>query len=166
MNITVWPQPILIKSVWLVTNTTAASRRLRISINWNPTFQTFFMKQIFKNQNENFSDHSDFFLLYIKNWTKVVPLKKIFCSWKKILLVWNFFLLKFYEVRSERWDFNLCWSGPPRYVLWCWFSWEWRKMFFFLKKKINQNGRLKKTEILKLPIFKKNRENFTDWSLG
>ena len=33
MNITVWPQPILIKSVWLVTNTTAASRRLRISIN-------------------------------------------------------------------------------------------------------------------------------------
>ena len=40
------------KSVWLVTNTTTASkyipRRTRISINWNPPFQTSLHK-IFKN---------------------------------------------------------------------------------------------------------------------
>ena len=54
------------KSVWLVTNTTAASkyipRRPRISINWNPTFQTslhkiskdfFFHTKIFFSRNNS-----------------------------------------------------------------------------------------------------------------
>ena len=34
---------------------------------------------------------------------------KFFCSLKKKLLVWKKLLLKFYEVRSERGDFNWCW---------------------------------------------------------
>ena len=38
---------------------------------------------------QKFSDHSEIFfaLQYIKNWTKVVPWKFFFCSWKKKFLV-------------------------------------------------------------------------------
>ena len=51
------------------TTTTASKyipRRTKISINWNPTFWTFFLKQIFKDKNfQKFSDRSEiFFLLY------------------------------------------------------------------------------------------------------
>ena len=49
-----------------------------------------------------------FALQYIKNWTEVVPWT-FFFSWKNKLLVWKKLLLKYYEVRSERGDFNWCW---------------------------------------------------------
>ena len=70
-----------------VTNTTAASkyipRRSRISINWNPTFQT----SLHKISKEVFFRLTKFFfaLLYIKNRIKVVPWKFFFVPEKKIV---------------------------------------------------------------------------------
>ena len=80
------------KSVWLVTNTTTASkyipRRTRISINWNPSFQTSLHK-IFK---------------YCFLWSKS-------CSHLEVLL-----LSKFGSERGTSFDGD---SGPLWYVLWC-----------------------------------------------
>ena len=82
---------ILNKSEEIVKNTTAASkyipRRPRISINWNPPFQT----QIYLVNSKKwkiskiFDSLRNFFfaLQYLKNWTKVVSWKKNFCYWKK-----------------------------------------------------------------------------------
>ena len=100
---------ILNKSEEIVKNTTAASkyipRRPKISINWNPPFQTqiylvnskkWKISKIFESLRNFF-----FALQYLKNWTKVVSWKKIFCSWKK-----NFVSLKkisFEFLCSEVW---------------------------------------------------------------
>ena len=83
------------KCVWLVTNTTTASkyipRRTRISINWNPPFQTSLHKS-FKNCYEvNLVSH---------------------CSHLEVILL--------IKLGSERGDSNWCrfWSSEV-YVLWC-----------------------------------------------
>ena len=49
-----------------------------------------------------------FALQYIKNWTKVVTGTNFFVPEKKIVSLKKN-LLNFYEVRSERGDFNWCW---------------------------------------------------------
>ena len=74
------------KSVWLVTNTTAASkyipRRPRISINWNPPFQTslhkiseviFFRltKKFFRNKKKNSKEQLWFSFLCIVKQKKI-----------------------------------------------------------------------------------------------
>ena len=99
------------KSEDFVTNTIAASNYIprcpRISINWNPPFWT----QIYLVNFQKFSNHSEiiFCLTIHKNWTKVVPWKKFFLFLKNFFVSLKKLLLKFYEVRSERGDFNWCW---------------------------------------------------------
>ena len=84
------------KSVWLLTNTTTASkyipRRTRISINLSPPFQSSLHK-IFKN----------WFMKYINLVSQ--------CSYLEVLLLSKF--------DSERGDFNWSDSGPLGYVRWC-----------------------------------------------
>ena len=60
-----------------------------------------------------------FALQYIKNWTKVVPWKIFFCSWKKKLLVWKKFFWNFMKWGLKGGISIYADSGPPRYVLWC-----------------------------------------------
>ena len=115
------------KSEEFVTNTTAASkyipRRPRISINWNPPFQTFFTLCFLKKiKNQKFSDRSEFFFCLTihkklnKNYSldkKFLFLKKKFVSLKKNFF-WNFMKWGLKGGISIDGD-----SGPPRYVLWC-----------------------------------------------
>ena len=110
---TVWPQPIWKKTWWQIppqhqSTYLGGPESASIEI---PPFRTIlwckFPKiKIFKN----FRIAPKFFfaLQYIKNWTEVVPWN-FFLFLKKKLLVWKKLLLKFYEVRSERGDFNWCW---------------------------------------------------------
>ena len=114
------------KSVWLVTNTTAASkyisRRPRISINWNPPLQTslhkiskvefldqhfFFLEQNFFFQETTFVQ----FFMYCKA-------KKNFGAIRKFLkkLIFKNLLHKKGLKGGISIDAD---SGPPRYVLWC-----------------------------------------------
>ena len=108
--VTVWPKSIWIKGSGWWQNTTTASK-YRICINWNPPFQT--QIYIVNSKKYNFSkffESLQFFLLY--NTKKKLNTscsldfslfpKEIFVSLKKLLL-------KFYEVRSNRGDFNWCW---------------------------------------------------------
>ena len=104
------------KSRKVLTSTTTASkyihRRPRISINWNPTFQTqiYLVNSKKLKKLKNFESLRIFFCFTIhKNPNKSCSLEKLFLFLKKKNLVWKKLPLKFYEVRSERGDFNWCW---------------------------------------------------------
>ena len=114
------------KSEDFVTNTTAASkyihRRPRISMNWNPTFQTslhkiskvifFRLKFFFQEQKKNFQGTTSVqFFMYCRA-------KKNFGAIRKFLKFFIFENLHKKEM-PERWDFNYADFGPLRYVLWC-----------------------------------------------
>ena len=81
----------------------------KIFENFLNIFRTNFQKKIFWITPKFF-----FALQYIKNWTKVVPWKNFFCSWKK---TWKNFLLVGPTVE----DFNSLWfwllRGSP-FTLW------------------------------------------------
>ena len=64
-----------------------------------------------KKKFQNFSDHSKIFFCCTihKKLNKSCSLKKFFLFLKKNVVSIKKIFLKFYEVRSERWDFNLCW---------------------------------------------------------
>jgi hypothetical protein len=87
---TVWPQPILkkVRTWWQIppqhqSTYLGGPESASIEI---PPFRRFFSKiKIFKNFP--ITPKLFFALQYMKNWTKVVPWKKKFCSWKKNLLV-------------------------------------------------------------------------------
>ena len=101
------------KSEEFVTNNTAASkyipRRPRISINWNPPFQTFFTLCFLKKiKNQKISDRSEIFFCFTihKKLNKSCYSKKNF--------FWNF--MKWGLKGGISIDAD---SGPPRYVIWC-----------------------------------------------
>ena len=103
------------KSVWLVTNTTAATkyipRRPRISINWNPPFQTslhkiseviFFRLTNFFFRNKNLFSRNNFCSVFY-----VLKTKKN-SEWSKIFFQFPF--LEIYTIKKVwKGDFNWCW---------------------------------------------------------
>ena len=112
---TVWPQPIWkkVRSWWQIPpqHQSAYLGGPESALIEIPHFRPFLWSKFSKIKNfKKFLSAPNFFfpLQYIKNRIKVVSLKNFFCSWKK-KLVWEKLLLKFYEVRSEREDFNWCW---------------------------------------------------------
>ena len=94
------------KSVWLVTNTTTASkfipRRPRISINWNPPFQT----SLHKILKEVLFRLTIFFFRNKKSLSKKQLLFSFLCigKQKKISerseIFWNFLYLKIYFIKK------------------------------------------------------------------
>ena len=109
------------KSVWLVTNTTAASkyipRRTRISINWNPTFQT----SLHKISKKVFFRLTIFFFRNKKCFSQKQLLFSFLCIVKQKKnsdqseIFWNL-----HHKNGLKGGISIdADSGPPRYVLWC-----------------------------------------------
>ena len=114
------------KSEEFVTNTTAASkyipRRPRISINWNPTFQTslhkiskviFFRLTKFFFRNKNFFSKEQLLFSFL-----CIVKQKKFRSDPKIFE--NFHFWKLLQKKRLKGGISIYADfGPPRYALWC-----------------------------------------------